>query len=280
MDRQVFYSIIIVCLNAGNKLINTVESVFAQEYGGYEVIVKDGGSDDGSVETLEKKYYNEPKLKLCRKNDKGIYDAMNQAIELADGDYFLFLNAGDSLYDSSVLGKVTRFILGDKAKNKKLPDIIYGDMYHKTLDTVIYPAPQINDFTCYRNVPCHQTCFYNRVMFDERGYRQEYNVRADYEHFLWCFYEKKADIRYFPDMVAAYEGGGYSETKENRKLSAVQHRAITAYYMGKKKAFKYRAVMLFTLAPLRSALAGSRYFSGFYNKIKTYLYGRKGGSVL
>ena len=64
MDRQVFYSIIIVCLNAGNKLINTVESVFAQEYGGYEVIVKDGGSDDGSVETLEKKYYNEPKLKL------------------------------------------------------------------------------------------------------------------------------------------------------------------------------------------------------------------------
>ena len=272
MDRQVFYSIIIVCLNAGNKLINTVESVFAQEYGWYEVIVKDGGSDDGSVETLEKKYYNEPKLKLCRKNDIGIYDAMNQAIELADGDYFLFLNAGDSLYDSSVLGKVTCFILDDKAKNKKLPDIIYGNMYHKTLDTVIYPAPQINDFTCYRNVPCHQTCFYNRVMFDERGYRQEYNVRADYEHFLWCYYQGGAATEYVPVTVAFYEGGGFSETKENAAKSKREHREITGRYMPADKVRKYRFIMLLTLAPLRTWLAGNPVTAGIYQTIKRKLY--------
>lgn len=310
MDYPVFYSIIIVCLNAGDRLVSTVESVLSQKYGGYEIIVKDGGSKDGSVEKL-KGLYSDSRLHIYVQGDSGIYDAMNEAVKLAEGDYILFLNAGDSLYDEMVLNKITDGIYGInrdiekitdsacgenkdaekksdginienrdvqkkavvyKAENKKTPDIIYGNMYHKALDTVIYSAPKINDFTCYRNVPCHQTCFYRRAMFEERGYNTSYNVRADYEHFLWCYYEKKADIVYLPVIVAAYEGGGYSETKQNKRLSAAQHREITVKYMGRGKVYKYRLIMLLTLSPIRSAMAQSRYFSGIYNKLKTFIY--------
>jgi hypothetical protein len=42
--------------------------------------------------------------------------------------------------------------------------------------------------------------------------------------------------------------------------------------MGRKKADKYRLIMLLSLAPLRSVLADSKYFSGFYNKVKTAIY--------
>lgn len=275
MDCPVFYSIIIVCLNAGEKLLDTVSSVLAQEYAGYEIVVKDGGSSDGSIEAL-KANCSDRRLNIYSKDDTGIYDAMNQAVELVNGEYLLFLNAGDSLYDNAVLSKITEGILVIKEENKKAPDIVYGNMYHKALDTVIYPAPQINDFACYRNVPCHQTCFYHREMFAQRGYKPEYNVRADYEHFLWCFYEKKANICYLPVMTASYEGGGYSETRENKRRSAEQHREITVRYMGKKKAFKYRTIMLLTLAPVRSALAGSKNFSSMYNGLKTFLYRQKG----
>ncbi len=41
------FSIVVVCLNAGNKLKMTVESILAQTYGDYEIIVKDGMSSDG-----------------------------------------------------------------------------------------------------------------------------------------------------------------------------------------------------------------------------------------
>lgn len=267
---NVFYSIIVVCLNAGERLHDTIESILQQKYTNYEIIVKDGGSSDGSVEELQAAFHDE-RMHIHIRKDNGIYDAMNQAVQLAQGEYDLFLNAGDSFYDETVLDKITEEIERIKNENKKA-DVIYGNLYHKALDTIIYAAPEINDFTCYRNVPCHQTCFYHRSMFETRGYKPEYNVRADYEHFLWCFYEKKAKIWYVPVIVASYEGGGYSETKENKKRSARQHREIVVRYMGRKKADKYRWIMLLTLAPLRSAIADNKYLSGIYNGLKTAIY--------
>ena len=264
------YSIIVVCLNAGHRLYETLNSILKQNYGNFEVVIKDGGSSDGSVERLADLCRDE-RVHVYAKKDNGIYDAMNQAVRLARGDYFLFLNSGDSFYDADVLDKITHEIHELGRKDKKA-DIIYGNMYHKALDAVIYASPEINDFTCYRNVPCHQTCFYQRALFDGRGYHAAYNVRADYEHFLWCYYERKAVITYVPVVVASYEGGGYSETKENRKRSKDQHREIVVHYMGRKKADRYRLVMLLTMAPLRSAIAGSRHLSAFYNGMKAAIY--------
>ncbi|MBQ2406915.1 MAG: glycosyltransferase [Lachnospiraceae bacterium] len=270
MKNNVFYSIIVVCLNAGDRLAKTVESILAQKYENYEIVIKDGGSKDGSVQKIKDKYENEDMykhIKIYEQKDSSIYDAMNQAVRLANGDYCIFLNAGDDFYDETVLGRIA-----DGIKNESYPDIVYGNLYHKALDTVIYSSPEINDFACYRNVPCHQTCFYKRNMFDERGYNPEYNVRADYEHFLWCYFAKKARIVYIPEIVSSYEGGGYSETKENLKLSARQHREIVVKYMGKRKADKYRMIMLLTLAPLRSFMANNKHMSGIYNSFKTLIY--------
>lgn len=267
---DVFFSIIVVCLNSGQRLFDTVESILGQHYINYEVIIKDGESSDGSIEELQKRY-KDGRIRVVRQRDSGIYDAMNQAVKLARGEYYLFLNTGDSFCGEDVLDNITAEINKRRAENKKV-DIIYGNLYHKALDTVIYSAPEINDFTCYRNVPCHQTCFYHKSMFEMRGYNTKYSVRADYEHFLWCFYERKAGIYYVPVVIAGYEGGGYSETGENKKRSAVQHREIVVRYMGRKKAGKYRLIMILTLAPLRSAIAGNRHLSAAYNGIKTAIY--------
>lgn len=273
-ERNLFYSIIVVCLNSGQRLHDTVESILEQKYSHYEIIVKDGGSTDGSVERLRQEY-NDSRIHIESAEDRGIYDAMNQAVKLARGEYYLFLNTGDSFYDRDVLGKITLEIDKKRAKNKR-PDIIYGNLYHKALDTVIYSVPEINDFACYRNVPCHQACFYHKSMFYGRGYKPEYDVRADYEHFLWCFYEKGAAIYNAPVVVAGYEGGGYSETKESRQRSAAQHRDIVLNYMGRKKADEYRLAMMLTLAPLRSAIAENKHLSSVYNGIKAAVYKMKG----
>lgn len=270
MEHDIMYSIIVVCLNAGQRLYDTIDSILGQQYENFEVIIKDGGSSDGSVAMLGRRCQDD-RIQVHVKADKGIYDAMNQAVGLAKGSYFIFLNTGDSFYDEYVLKNVTGEIHRLEEINRKA-DILYGNMFHKALETIIYAAPEINDFTCYRNVPCHQTCFYHRTMFDMRGYNPAYNVRADYEHFLWCYYERKAVISYMPVVVASYEGGGYSETRENKERSRRQHREIVVHYMGRKKADKYRLIMLLTLAPLRSAAADNKYLSVVYNGIKTAVY--------
>lgn len=272
MHETKMFSIIVVCLNAGDRLQDTLDSIWKQSYSDYEVIIKDGGSKDGSLSCVPKK----DNVHLYREKDTGIYDAMNQAVRYAHGEYLLFLNTGDLFYDEQVLDKVASVIQKKKEEQSDFTGIIYGNLYHLGLESVIYASPGINDFTCYRNVPCHQTCFYHRSMFEKRGYDVKYNVRADYEHFLWCYYEKKTEFVYTETIVASYEGGGYSETKENRKRSALQHKEIVIRYMGKAKYIKYRAILLLTLAPIRSKLAENEQFSKLYNAIKTWIYKKKG----
>lgn len=280
---QISFSIVVVCLNAGEKLLPTVQSVLDQRYGNYEIIVKDGGSTDGCLEKLPA----DSRIKVVTKKDQGIYDGMNQALSYVTGQYVLFLNCGDHFHDGQVLEKMAEEIgrrrgsLGGR-KNfteeekglayKERERIFYGNQYRLDTKSVIYSAPEVNDFTCYRNVPCHQVCFYDARLFEKRGYDTKYKVRADYDHFLYCIYERKAEAVYTELLVADYEGGGFSETKENRRISDQEHAEITKRYLGREKALRYKAVMLLTLQPVRTRLAESERYAGAYNKVKTGVY--------
>lgn len=274
--RDRLFSILVVSLNAGNKLIQTIESVLAQDYTEYEVLVKDGGSKDGSVEALEDFLQKQPeqlrqKVRIIRTSDKSIYEGMNQATGYAKGDYYYFLNCGDSFWDKQALKQVSEAIQKDKESNKEYL-IYYGDIYDVLRNQVVQSNPQIDAFACYRNVPCHQACIYHYSLFEERGYETKYRVRGDYEHFLWSYFVKKANPRYVDVVLAAYEGGGFSETKENRERSRLEHKEIAAKYMSGRELLKYKLILLLTLAPLRTKLAESPRFAGFYQNIKKRIY--------
>ena len=261
-------SIVVVCLNAGERLKNTIKSIIEQSSKDYEVIIQDGISTDSSVEEALKICSDEDKSRITvfSQKDAGIYDAMNKAVKKIKGQYCIFMNAGDYLENKDSLQKITEAIKKEKA------DIYYGYMKHRALNTYVYPSKVIDDFTCFRNVPCHQTCIYSKELFEKRGYNLNYRVRADYEHFLWCYYEEKARITYIDVPVCSYEGGGFSETRENKRESAKEHREIVEKYMGSKKARHYRRIMRLTLQPLRTRMAQSKYMSGFYNQVKALIY--------
>ncbi|SUH36491.1 glycosyltransferase [Salmonella enterica subsp. enterica] len=68
----------------------------------FEWIVVDGGSEDGTREFLQKRH-GEFNLRFISEKDRGIYDAMNKGIALAQGRYTLFLNSGDAFHDDAAL---------------------------------------------------------------------------------------------------------------------------------------------------------------------------------
>ncbi len=264
------FSIIVICRNAGEKLHKTIESILRQTENDYEIIVQDGFSTDGSVERLAMEYAG-ARLNIFRERDGGIYDAMNRAVKHASGRYVFFLNCGDYFEDGKVLARVKKEIARtDKDKGLR---IFYGNIRERATGTFVMSNPRINDFACYRNLPCHQACFYDRRLLKKRGFRTCYKVRADYEHFLWCYYRAHAAMCYMPVTVAAYEGKGFSETRENRRRSAIEHAHIVRKYMSREQIVKYRLIMLVTLAPLRTYLATHGATAGIYQKIKRKIYG-------
>ena len=96
--KSPMFSILVVSLNPGGKLVETVRSVAKQTDRDYEVIVKDGGSKDGSLDAL-RAYLQESgtpqQVRILEQPDTGIYDGMNQATRAARGEYNYFLNCGD-----------------------------------------------------------------------------------------------------------------------------------------------------------------------------------------
>lgn len=303
--RTPMFSILMVSLNPGGKLVETMKSVAAQSFTDYEVVVKDAGSGDGSLEALEAYLKEEgqgcrERVRILRQPDKGIYEGMNQATQAARGEYLYFLNCGDAFASEQALARaaaeIRRSVKGEACAGRGIGDcakeeegtqgrahggnsgqgtcsrIFYGDIYDALRGQVVASNPHVDAFACYRNVPCHQACIYHHSLFAQRGYEPGYRVRADYEHFLWCYFRGDARPRYIPVTLASYEGGGFSETPENRKRSAREHREITALYMGKGQRLRYRLILLATLSPLRTRMAESPAWSGLYNKCKKLLY--------
>jgi glycosyltransferase involved in cell wall biosynthesis len=262
-EMRPMFSILVVCLNPGEKLANTLKSIMEQTETDYEIIIKDGLSKDGSIEAIPE---NE-KIHLFCKKDTGIYDAMNQAVKEASGEYVYFLNWGDYFYDSNSLKEIKKGIL--QSPNRK---IYYGNTFFRLADTVIHVPKKINDFTCYRNIPCHQACLFQRTLFDKKGFELYYKIRADYEFFLRSYFLEEIDPCYLDVIIANYEGGGFSESKANRKRDKQEHAQIVNRFMRKTQILKYKLIMIITLQVLRKYIAEKSCFSGAYDKIKSRLY--------
>ncbi len=297
-----FFSILVVCLNPGDKLGKTLKSIEKQTFRDFEVIVKDGLSLDGATETArafgDRWKETGSCLKIVSRKDKGIYDAMNQAAEEAGGRYIYFLNCGDYFYSEDVLEQMACFIqekeregqarlgklaagLKNAPKSGKMAGgwplgIYYGDIYERQTKGRVASNPHMDAFGCYRNVPCHQACFYARALLQAHPFDIRYQVRADYEQFLWCFFEGSASggvtFDYLRILIADYEGGGFSESGENRRISAKEHREITKKYMSWGQLLKFRLIMLVTFSRLRTMLAENDKTAKIYNCVKEKIY--------
>ncbi len=257
------FSIITVTYNSGDKLKNTIENVLEQTFDDYEILIKDGGSTDGSIDSIP----TDEKIRLYSQKDKGIYDAMNEAVKLAKGDYVCFMNCGDSFFDKDVLANTNKVI--DSEPNRK---IYYGDAFFCLTGEVISQPKEITESICYRHMPNHQSCFFERSMWDEKGFDLNYKIRADYDFFLRQYFQNDVRPKYLGITVASYEGGGFSETKANRKRDKEEHREIVVKYMGEKRANHYRRIMRLTLQPLRTWIAQKSIFAGLYNSVKKAIY--------
>lgn len=215
-------SIITVCFNEKDKIRETIESVISQSFNDFEYLIIDGGSSDGTVEIINQ-YKNRLDYFISEK-DGGIYNAMNKGIERSSGEYLLFLNGGDYLYNNDVLKKIFESGFNE--------DIIYGDtVLENSLERKSFKDVVINDRYLFNYYLPHPASFIKRYLFEKYDYYNEnYKIAGDYEFFLRVIKKYRATVKYIFEIVSVYNNDGISSNPKYLKLQLQERRRSQKKY--------------------------------------------------
>ena len=196
-------SIITVALNAEDTIERCVTSVLEQSYQNLEIVVVDGVSDDNTLEILQK--IADPRLLVISEKDNGIYDAMNKGAALATGEYLLFLNSDDWLYDSEVISKIFENIRQTEY------DLIVAKTIIAIKDKVYLQSAYPNSQHEIRglNIP-HPSSFILTDLFRSYQYDTNYKFAGDYDLWIRLLKIPSLEIKYVDIISSCFSLGGIS----------------------------------------------------------------------
>lgn len=226
-ETRPLFSIITVTYNAAATLPPTLASVKEQTCQLFEYIIMDGASKDNTVALATDAQING--ARIFSEPDKGLYDAMNKAIDKATGEYLIFLNAGDAFHSADTLQQIA-----DTVMDNDFPGIVYGqtqlvDNNRQRIGDRHLTAPETLSFKSFANgmVVCHQAFIVLRRVAEH--YDMKYRFSADYEWCIRCLKRSRRNA-YIDDTIIDYLNEGL--TTANRRKSLRERFAIMCHYYG------------------------------------------------
>ncbi|HEY1832717.1 MAG TPA: glycosyltransferase [Acidimicrobiales bacterium] len=95
-------SILMPTFNSGDFLLEAVDSAASQLGPDDEIVIQDGGSTDGSIDTVRERYADVPQVKIVSAPDGGQADALNRALARAENPFVGWLNGDDCYYPGAL----------------------------------------------------------------------------------------------------------------------------------------------------------------------------------
>lgn len=170
-------SVITVVFNGKQSLEKTINSVLNQTYTKIEYIVIDGGSTDGTLDMIEK--YQSAIDFTVSEYDSGIADAMNKGLDIATGDYIIYMNCGDYFLNKDSLSAAMIEIDDNEILMCK---ILFGSNHN-----VLYPRG-FNFWMNFKTGVLHQGAIVRREVFDKiGGFDLQFKIALDYDFFLRAY---------------------------------------------------------------------------------------------
>lgn len=131
---SVAISVVIPVYNIENYIGKCLDSILAQTFQDYEVIVVNDGSSDKTGVVCDEYAAKNDRIRVIHKENEGVSVARNTGIELASGEYFLFFD-GDDFMEPYTMEELYK-----TAKEQQADTVIYG--YHR------YENDKVKE-TCY-----------------------------------------------------------------------------------------------------------------------------------
>jgi len=203
------FSIITVCLNSEKTILYTLNSILNQTYKNIEHIIVDGGSTDKTLQII--KNYPFKNKKFFSTNQKGIYNAVNEGIKRATGEYISVLHSDDIYQNNYILEEVSKIIKKNKEYEIFLGNVVYFrekiskiSRYYSGFDF------KVKDLK-YGIMPPHTGSFISKNIYRKFGYyKTNYLIASDFDFFLRILLIHKVKFIKINKVIVRMKAGGIS----------------------------------------------------------------------
>jgi glycosyltransferase involved in cell wall biosynthesis len=195
-------TIITVCRNHAQELERTIRSVESQTWQEKEYLVIDGASTDDTLDVI--KAHEASITRWVSEPDQGIYDAMNKGVKMAQGEWVIFMNAGDTFAGDDTLQRVFG--------SPQDADVIYGDVIKEELVKKA-EAPR----NAHRMFYCHQSAFVRTSCLREFPFDIKHRMSADFKQVKQLYLSGKR-FRQLDFPVANFDTQGVSNKNRSAGL--------------------------------------------------------------
>ena len=229
-------SIITIVFNGKEYIEDAIKSVIHQYYPDIEYIIIDGGSNDGTLEIIEK--YRDNIQIFISEPDKGISDAFNKGIIKSSGELVFLLNADDFL-EENVISKVVNFYNPDNPEILCCKLALLNPRRHKRIWTS-EPDKLNIEMTI-----AHPATIVPRIFYMNYGmYDLNYKIAMDYDLFL-KFKQVGLPFKNIDLLLSNMRSGGVSSkmyfraVDEVEKIKKIRLKKYSLYMSYQYKIFCY-----------------------------------------
>lgn len=217
-------SVVIPCYDHAQFLAQAIESVLAQSYSNFEIIVVDDGSTDNTAEVV-RRY---PLVRYVYQENAGLSSARNTGLRRSRGKFLVFLDADDRLLANALEMGVNCI--------REHPEcaFVFGHCRAISSSDAILPPPRqvrverehyLELLRGGNYISCSATALYRRHVFDfVHGFDPALNPVADYD--LHLRITKDFPVYSHNHVIAEYR---QHRSNVSRDVSAVERAALAAH---------------------------------------------------
>ncbi|MAK48882.1 glycosyltransferase [Marinobacter sp. UBA2498] len=196
-------SVITPTFNRSDFLPESIDSVLAQTYQNFQLIIVDDGSTDSTREVVEP-YLTDQRIKYFYQSNQGQSVARNKGISESSGEFICFLDSDNAWLPNKLDRSLLEFSRFPQS------DIVYGDgilIDEKSAEigknTMKRYSGRITHHLLKDNFVSMNTTMTRRKCFDELGsFNESDRVAEDYE--LWLRFSTRFEFRYIPEFLSYY----------------------------------------------------------------------------
>jgi glycosyltransferase involved in cell wall biosynthesis len=230
-------SVLMPCYNAAETISETLDSLFAQTHSNFEIVAVDDGSEDATLEIIQRAAQQDPRLKPIVRPHEGIIPALNSGLAACQAEYVARMDADDLAHPErlklqtefleahSEIGLVAALIEGFPQSELRGGFHIYIDWLNSLVE-----HEQIMRERFVESPFAHPSVMFRKSVVQELGGYQEHGWAEDYD--LWLRMAA-ADVRFakLSEVLVSWRDHPPRLTRTDSRYSLSNFLRAKAHYL-------------------------------------------------